>query len=775
MNKADEILEILVAGNYQSELFGDLRGFKSQSSAEYIAFCPFHDDQKTPNLNISKVIPVYHCWACGAKGNYFTYLEQTKGLSFIEALKELADVAGVTLDNFDNAKYERERSKAALLETALSYFREQLFNDTGKETLEYLKNRGYSEAEVKGMELGYFPGAEATEQYLAGKGYSDTEINEALKHIDYSGKYYREDYKAVIPERNHTGKLVSLWGRLTRKLEEGEKESDKYKPFTEAVKKTALLNIDRARGADTLILVEGYLDPLIAGQRGFDNVVSIGGTTVYSEQLDLIERLGVKYIYLALDNDNAGQDGTVKAINEIHTHRPDLKTFVVEYPDGYKDLDQLLTESKDGAGQFKKVYENARSGVAWVTERIIAGQDIETHRGKQQAFDEIKGFAERLVSDTDTQFVLDTARDKLGILPEIFEKELQDSKARKAKRDRNREFTNILKDGLNSRDFDPGAIMERLKTVNSEYESEAERFEPDGMAEYEEHITTTPEGLKTGYPELDKFISIPQAQLTIVAGRPKHGKSSFMLNLCLRMLDKYPDKRFLFFSYEMPKGHINDWALNILSGKQFGDGTKNLEQLKNYMKGRLLSKLETRESTVEDGYEKLTQLKQSGRLWVIDKSYYVEDLTNKIDYVCRRYDDIGAIFIDYIQKVPIRGKYPTRQSALQEVSAQLLRSAKDNQVPLILGAQFNREVKSQNDIDESRLREAGDIEQDANLILALWNEAKSKQEEENKAIESYPIDLGIYVLKQRFGVPYAETNLRFHGPLLTVYDPSEGK
>lgn len=292
---------------------------------------------------------------------------------------------------------------------------------------------------------------------------------------------------------------------------------------------------------------------------------------------------------------------------------------------------------------------------------------------------------------------------------------------------------------------------------------------PYTFNDIERDIIQTSEGLKTGYQNLDKFIRIPQGAITLIAGKPSHGKTTLLMNFCLNMTDIYKDKRFFFFSYEEIKSKIALKLLNILSGEVI-DKNQNTRYLSKYIKNK-----EKNRPKIEEGKRKYDNLTENGRLWIIDEPYYVNDLADTITYLKETYDNIGAIFIDYIQKVKIRGKFNTRQLEIQKISERILEIAKSLSLPIILGVQVNRGVKSFKDLTLDKLREAGDLEQDPNLVIGLYNEAKEKLQEKNKDESGELVDLDIRLLKNRDGEPNREFILYFNTPILRITDKPSGQ
>ncbi len=284
-------------------------------------------------------------------------------------------------------------------------------------------------------------------------------------------------------------------------------------------------------------------------------------------------------------------------------------------------------------------------------------------------------------------------------------------------------------------------------------------LEPYTLQALQEDIAQTRPGLKTGYESLDKLITIPQGAITVVAGRPSHGKTTLLLNILLNMVRTYTDRPFFFFSYEESKRQVGLKLLNILSGELI-DERQNLIQLENYIRGK-----NTGRQKIEEGKAQFKDFTKSGRLWVIDEPYFVDDLTDTIAHLKDRHD-IGAVFIDYIQKVKIKGKYEMKQLEIQKISERILETAKTLSIPVIMGAQFNRQAGEEPKLEH--LREAGDIEKDANLVLGIYNEAMQKAQDRHETLKDRKVDLKFTILKNRNGIVNEEIILSFDRPILTI-------
>ncbi len=685
----------------------------------------------------------------------WSYIQTSKGLSKQETLLELARLANVTLPRlkgYSEVKAVIARKRAKILEIALDFCKTQLWIGEGKKTLKYLMDRGYSEEEIKSMELGFFPSQKNVETYLLKKDYNKNDIYS----MGLNTRGFGTTHKVVIPYRDPVGRLKGFTVRAIK---------DEVKPKylnSSKLRRDTLFNLNAARGEKDLIVVESYLDALISTLRGIRGVVAIGGSSITEKQLETATRYGAKRFILAFDNDKSGRDGTERSLDLIKKQR--LKTYVVTLPEGY-DPDDLMREK--GVDAFKKDIKEARSGVKWKAKRILMKHDLETDRGRDDAIEEALVYEETIIDPSGSKDFIDTITVDMEIPSQILESKIKDYHKKKAQERLISRSKRLFREGLRiAEEGKIGSLREfinkNLIVLKRESEYRIKRY---GFKELERDIIETPEGLRTGYKRIDSIIRIPQEAITIVAGRPSHGKTTFLFNLLLNMIEEYPEKTFAFFSYEENKRKIGLKLLNILSGKVIDEKQNNLKQIEYYIKGGNNSIPE-----IERGKERFEDLVESGRLLISDEPFYVDKLNDILAYLKEKYKTLGAVFIDYFQKVKIKRKFNTRQLEIQKISEQILETAKSLSLPIILGAQVNREVKSLRDLTLDKLREAGDLEQDASLILGLYNNAMERTEEDKDEEKNPVVDLNLIILKNRDGIVNENIDLFFNTPILTISD-----
>ena len=275
-----------------------------------------------------------------------------------------------------------------------------------------------------------------------------------------------------------------------------------------------------------------------------------------------------------------------------------------------------------------------------------------------------------------------------------------------------------------------------------------------------DEIATLPPAYKTGYSSLDSFIGFTPGAITLIAGRPSHGKTTFMFNLLLQMSNLYKDESFYFFTYEEPVKNISVKLLNRLTAtdlsgyfREVRDLAKptNYEFIKSYIKAR-----RTDISQIEEGKRQLQELIDSQRIKVIDRNYSVEELSSLIAYLNKK-EKIGALFIDYIQRMRTDRRTQDKRTEIAHISNSVLQIAKESDLPIILGAQLNRATQDSKGGGSKpkleNLKEAGNLEEDANTVLSVYNESREK--DESSEGESYKgvkeVELEIKALKNREG------------------------
>ncbi|MBC7474394.1 MAG: toprim domain-containing protein, partial [Candidatus Sericytochromatia bacterium] len=730
MNDIKDILNEIYPRLDRSQLLAEFNPEKSGSY--YLLNCPNCNKREAYIYDNKTHINCNRLNNCSYSKSIWDYVQERNGFTNRETLVELARLSGVNLpeNNYSDEKYSEARETSNVLEKSLNYMKSLLWQEQGKPALDYLLKRGYTTDEIKVMELGFYPSLKSLEEYLLNNG----SIYNAINNSGLKTKGFGTTHQLVIPYRDSVGMLKGFIVRSLLSNEELEEINEKKYKYSYGIEKDTLFNLYQTRHLREITIVEGYLDCLIANARGLKGIVGTGGSTITKIQLENAVKLGFKSFTLALDNDQAGQLGTEKAIRMIY--REGLKAFVMTLPDKFKDPDEFIISN--GAEALSKLIKQSESGTKWLAKYLpIKHNNLETDKDKDAAIEEALSYGESIRDPLIAHDYLKTATEILDIPPEFLELKFESYKEKIHRQKLERDYKDLFRDASKLIEEDQiesieSFITEKIQNIKAGTVSKV--IKPYTLNDLENDLATTVEGLKTGYKKLDELLLIPQQAITIIAGRPSHGKTTLLLNLYLNMIELYPKKTFLFFSYEETKKQLSLKILNILSDHMVNQ-KQNLQQIENYVKFKNKDVYQ-----IEKGKLKLKELTESSRLWLIDEPFYVHQLVNQISYLKDRYD-IGAVFIDYIQKIKINGRFSTRQIELQKISETILEAAKTLSLPIILGAQLGRDKDSKNKIRLDNLREAGDIENDANLVIAVNNEAMEKALTQNEKLTDRIVNL----------------------------------
>lgn len=320
-----------------------------KTGAGYRALCPFHNE-KSPSFMVSEEKQIWHCFGCQKGGDIFAFVMEMEGIDFKEALKIMADKAGMELKSYNPQKNEKENRTLEILELSAKWYEYQLWNGPGKTlALSYLKERGLKDETIKEFRLGYAPkGWRNMLTFLTKRGYKIDEIAKTGLLVKKEGSqdpYDRFRDRIMFPIADYSGKVL---GYSARVAPGGDETHAKYinTPESEVYHKSKVLyGIDKARTEikqkDFVLLVEGNMDVIASHQAGMKNTVAVSGTALTSDQLKLIKRYTPK-IKMFFDMDKAGEEATKKSVKAAIGE--EFSVEVITLPEG-KDAADIAKES----------------------------------------------------------------------------------------------------------------------------------------------------------------------------------------------------------------------------------------------------------------------------------------------------------------------------------------------------------------------------------------------------------------------------------------------
>ncbi len=343
---------------------------------EWSACCPFHDE-KTPSFYVNDQKQFYHCFGCGAHGDVISWMTEQRGLSFIDAIKELAAEAGMEVPAPDPIAAQRAEKRAELVDVtteAQDWFVDNLRGAEGREALGYLKDRGLKPEILREFGFGYAPeNKQALNNALT--RFDDQMLVETGMRIktDDGTTYDRFRGRVMLPIQDARGRVIAFGGRILGKRDGVAKYLNS--PDTPLFDKgRTLYNMHRAapasRQSGRVVVVEGYMDVVALAQAGFADSVAPLGTALTETQLELLWRM-VEVPVLCFDGDAAGQKAAMRAVTRaLPLLAPMRSLSIVRLPSGL-DPDDLINQQGPGAMEKLLAAPQSLLDMMWDYERDL--------------------------------------------------------------------------------------------------------------------------------------------------------------------------------------------------------------------------------------------------------------------------------------------------------------------------------------------------------------------------------------------------------------------
>ena len=358
-----EVVDQVIESNNIVDVIGSYVKLTKKGST-YFGLCPFHNE-KTPSFSVTDNgnKQMYYCFGCHKGGTVLTFIMQYENVSYTDALKTLADRAGIALPKPDYSKEQEalSRKKDAILEVnkeAAKYFYHLLKSERGKNALKYLTDRGLSDETIRSFGLGYSDKyRDDLYQYMKNKGFTDDILKESglfsIKETDTHDYFWN---RVMFPIMDVRSKVIAFGGRV---MGEGE---PKYLNSPETIcfnKRRTLYGLHAAKKhkGKELILCEGYMDVISLHQAGFTNAVASLGTALTEGHADILKRY-TGNVVISYDSDTAGRDAALRAIPKLREAGLSVKVLDLS---PYKDPDELI--KAEGTDFFKERLKNAKNSL----------------------------------------------------------------------------------------------------------------------------------------------------------------------------------------------------------------------------------------------------------------------------------------------------------------------------------------------------------------------------------------------------------------------------
>ncbi len=346
-----------------------------KAGANYKCVCPFHQE-KTPSMMVSPQKQIWKCFGCGRGGDHFKFIMEAEHLEFGDALRLLAQKAGVTLQPRTQAEHQTRDKKETLYAinnlSARVFQKILLEQPAAKTALEYLQKRGITDAVIKQFGIGFVPRRFSLRDFLMKRGYSSADIVKAGS----PDKFFD---RIMFPIQDVLGHTIAFTGRVLGDAQPKYLNSPDNPLFS---KSRTIYGLNFAKGGikerDYVVLVEGQMDVIALHQAGATQAVASSGTAITDAQLLILSKYTTNFL-LAFDNDQAGKATTKKVIEALL--RFDLNVKVVDFG-AYKDAGELLEKEPKA---WPALVKSAKEGMEWwIAEEVAAAGDTQFIENKKK-------------------------------------------------------------------------------------------------------------------------------------------------------------------------------------------------------------------------------------------------------------------------------------------------------------------------------------------------------------------------------------------------------
>ena len=457
----------------------------NRSSRDYVCLCPFHSE-KTPSCHVNVGKQFFHCFGCGAGGDVITFIMKAENLEYIEAVKLLAERAGMSMP--DEAKNnDLSRLKARILEInrmAAKYFNNVLMKEpAGEKGRLYFNSRQLSVKTITKYGLGYAPDAwHGLADHLKAQGCTESELIAAnlCRQGRNGGVFDSFRDRVMFPIIDLRGNVIAFGGRVI------DGEGPKYlnssdTPVFHKSRNLFSLNFAKRSEERRLILAEGYMDVIAVNQAGFENVVATLGTALTPEQARLMSQYADEVI-IAYDSDGAGQKATHKAINLLS--EAGVKTRIIKM-EGAKDPDEFI--KKFGSLRFKQLLDNSDGAVNFELSKCKNNLDLDTDTGRVEYLKRCTEVLAAINSPVERSVYVSRIAKEQGISRDALDAQVNSVIKKRINAEKKQEWTSI-RTFSDKRRADPDAVLNPRAYKAEQGIIAYLSVHPDGLSYIEENL-----------------------------------------------------------------------------------------------------------------------------------------------------------------------------------------------------------------------------------------------------------------------------------------------
>jgi len=704
-----------------------------------------------------------------------------RGSEYIAAVRKLAALAGVDTAPLDAGetpdeveRRERRERREALLEAVLAEAKSELEGERGEAGRAYLVSRGFAEERLPDLPVGLFSTRSRLSAGLLARGFRKPEMDDARLLDDE-----RLEGRLLFAWRDARGRLVTFAAR------EPSETPAEPKFLNLGGAKPDLFGLDVAirAGRDNVVLVEGLVDVLSLRERGMMNVAAIGGTTPAAGALERLAEEGVRQVTLALDNDEPGRVGLDASLRNAAKSDKVPNVYVIDpgdYEDA-KDPDELVR--RRGLDAFRSLVEHRTSADLYRVRRALGAVSPDSPEAARR---EAVGRVLDVLRDVRAPLVVDDilveVAERTGYSREAVVAEAGSHAERRSRQEREEGADRLLREGIASlrEGKSPAAVLREVRAgldrLDEVDEEPPARF---SVAASVRAVETLGEGRSTGWDALDRAeVRFQPGELALVAARTGHGKTAFLANLARNAL-RDGDGLVVFYSLEESATQAFLRLATIVADEIAPDARTpwTTRKVGAYLRTGTVWEAD---SKVLD--EALKQMRAwESRLLIVDRTWPADRIAGHARTLAEGDTPVDIVLLDYFQATPApKGRYDRRDIEVAAVARTIRGLARDVGVPVVAGAQINREAIQSGpkgaqgkSFEESlaairkfrpelhHLREGG--EQEADLVLGLLNFAADFRADDTVEAPPATTPFEVGTLKNRWGSVGRWTRLQFTG------------
>ena len=404
-----------------------------RSGRSMMGLCPFHNE-RSPSFSVSRENGFFYCFGCGAGGDAITFIRRIENLDYVEAIKLLAQRAGLTVPE-QGRDDGTGRLKTRLYEAnreAARFYHKQLYSPSGKQALSYLRGRGLTEKTIIHFGLGYSPSDRfELVNHLRSKGFSNAEIIQAnLANESRKGNPFdRFSDRVMFPIIDLRGNVIAFGGRIMSDIKPKYLNTSDTLVFNKS-RNLFAMQFAKNKADGRLILVEGYMDVIALHQAGFENAVATLGTALTQEQAMLIKRYCDEVI-ICYDADEAGQKATARAISIL---RPTgLRIKIVTVPSG-KDPDEFIKSyGEQGSARFAMLLDRSGNDIEYRLKKLRSRYNIDITDQKVGFMTQAAFLISEIDNPVEQDIYITRLSSELGIEKSAFRQLVDRSNRKKAR------------------------------------------------------------------------------------------------------------------------------------------------------------------------------------------------------------------------------------------------------------------------------------------------------------------------------------------------------